>query len=158
MTLEFQTAEQLYAHYQAVAHRIGSRRYVYPVVPVVKGIPARITALAPAPVSKPELIHVKEPTPEEFWEKMEAFEYPRSRRIAQRMIELIAKKHELNYEDIMGPRRFPKIIAARQEAYWWLHKRFGFSAPLTSSMIGGRDHTCVLQGTKKHEARMAQVK
>ena len=155
MTLEFETPAALYAHYQAVAHRVGSRRYVYPVVPIAVGVPPRVIA---TPVSLPPPLPEKELTPEEFWEKMEALNYPRSRRIAQRMVEIIAKKYGLTYEDIMGPRRFATIIFARQEAYWWLHKRFGFSAPLTSSMIGGRDHTCVLQGIKKHETRMAITK
>jgi hypothetical protein len=155
MTLEFDTPDALYAHYQAVAHRIGSRRYVYPIVPIAVGVPPRVIAVPkPAPIAPPSV----EPTPEEFWEKMEALNYPRSRRIAQRMVEIIAKKYGLTYEDIMGPRRFATIIFARQEAYWWLHRKFKLSAPLTSSLIGNRDHTCVLQGVKKHEERMANAK
>jgi hypothetical protein len=157
MTLEFNTPDALYAHYQEVAHRIGSRRYVYPIVPIAVGISPRLVA-TPTPKPAPIAPLVAELTPEEFWEKMEALNYPRSRRVAQRMIEIIAKKHGLTYEDIIGPRRFAPIIAARQEAYWWLHRKFKLSAPETSSLIGNRDHTCVLQGIKKHEKRLANAK
>lgn len=159
MTLEFETAEQLYAHYQTVAHRIGSRRYVYPVVPVATGFARAVTPFEPAqlvweaPVPVVDTVRL---TPEEYWAKIEAEGLPRSRKAALRMIEAIAWKHKLPVDDIYGPSRRLPIMAARQEAYWWLYRKFEFSAPQTSQMIGNRDHTCVLQGVPRHEARRAQ--
>jgi hypothetical protein len=159
MTLEFETAEDLYAHYQAVAHRIGSRRYVYPVVPVATGFtrtaqpfdPSQLALDAPVP-----MVDTVQLTPEEYWAKIEAEGLPKSRRAAVRMVEAVAKKHGLSVDDILGPSRKHPIMVARQEAYWWLYRKFDFSAPLTSEIVGNRDHTCVLQGVPRHEARQAQ--
>jgi len=150
MTLEFETAEQLYAHYQEVAHRIGSRRYVYPVDPIVTAIaPRPASTAAPAPEAEPV-----DPTPEEYWNKLLSDELPKSRRAAERMVGLVAKKYGITYEEIVGPSRKSNIVHARQEAYWWLSRRFGFSTITTAQLIGGRDHTCVVQGVPKHLARM----
>jgi hypothetical protein len=162
MTLEFQTAEDLYAHYQAVAHRIGSRRYVYPVVPVATGFqrpsaPAVVAPPqymegvldAPAPVVAERVLVA----PEEYWLRIEAGEVPKSEKTALRMVRLIAEKHKVTVQEILGPSRKNQIMVARQEAYWWLYKKFKFSAPRTSQIIGNRDHTCVLQGVPRHLAR-----
>jgi len=150
MTLEFETAEDLYQHYQAVAHRIGSRRYVYPVDPVVTTIAPRPR---PAAAPTPEPVRI-DPTPEEYWAKLVSDDLPKSRKAAERMLSLVAQKYGISYEDIVGPSRKSNIVNARQEAYWWLNRRFGFSTITTAQLIGGRDHTCVVQGVPKHEARM----
>lgn len=153
MTLEFETVEQLYQHYQQVAHRVGSRRYVYPITPVARGIPPRPKPAAPAePPPRPPPPPV--PTPEEFWARVEAGEVPKSRRAALRMVECVAVKHGLTLEDAMGKSKLYKISHMRQECYWWLNRKFGFSTPVTAEVMGGKDHTSILHGVKAHEKRI----
>lgn len=145
--LEFQTAEQLYQHYQEVAHRIGSRRYVYPVVPVAAAVPPRPKPVAPPPP-------VKTPTPDEFWARVEAGEVPKSRKAALRMVECVAVAHGLTLADALGGCRKYNISHMRQECYWWLNRKFGFSTPMTADVMGGKDHTSIMHGVKAHEKRI----
>ena len=153
MTLEFETAEQLYKHYQEVAYRIGSRQYVYSVDPIVTSIAPRPK---PTAALDPEPVRV-DPTPEEYWARIEAGDLPRSKKAAERMLSLVAKKHGISYEDIVGSSRKSKIVASRQEAYWWLWRKFKFSTITTAQLIGGRDHTCVVQGVPKHLERVRKA-
>jgi hypothetical protein len=156
MTLEFKTAEDLYAHYQAVAHRIGSRRYVYPTEPVAKGLPPRLKPIA---VAAPSAVATETfPTLEEYFARIESGELVKSPATGLRLVRLVAMKHGLLLEDLLGPRRKRPIVIARQEAYWWLYQKVGFSALKTGELMGKRDHTSVLQGVPQHEKRMAAQK
>ena len=160
MTLEFETPEQLYAHYQEVAHRLSSRRYVYPINPVV-------TSIAPRPrlqlMSETQLkieAVPSIPSPEDYWLKLIGENLPLSKSAGERMLHYVAQKHGITYAEIVGASRKSKIVSARQEAYWWLNRQFGFSTLKTAQLIGGRDHTCVVQGVPKHleRVRKAEIK
>lgn len=158
MSLEFETPEALYQHYQAVAHRLQSRRYVYPTDPVTKGY------ISPAPVTNDEpkrrLLSAAEifPTLDEYFARIESGELVKSPATALRLVRLVAIKHELPVEKLLGPRRNRPIILARQEAYWWLYRKVGLSALATGKLIGNRDHTSVLQGVSQHEKKLAAQK
>ena len=159
MSLEFETAEDLYQHYQAVAHRLQSRRYVYPVDPVAKGyIPPAVKTLPKTSAAKAAAATETFPTLEEYFARIEAGELVKSPATGLRLVRLVAMKHNLLLEDLLGPRRKRPIVIARQEAYWWLYQKVGFSALKTGELMGKRDHTSVLQGVPQHEKRMAAQK
>jgi len=162
MSLEFKTPEALYQHYQAVAHRLQSRRYVYPVDPVAKGYipPAVKTVLKTTAdtATKAAVVIKTFPTLEDYFARIEAGELVKSPATGLRLVRLVAMKHNLLLEDLLGPRRKRPIVIARQEAYWWLYKKVGFSALKTGELMGKRDHTSVLQGVPQHEKRMALQK
>lgn len=153
MTLEFETPEQLYAHYQEVAHRLSSRRYVYPINPVVTSIaPRPRLQLVPETEAVPPIR-----SPEDYWLKLIGENLPLSKSASERMLHYVAQKHGISYSEIVGASRKSKIVFARQEAYWWLNKQFGFSTLKTAQLIGGRDHTCVVQGVPKHLERVRKA-
>ena len=68
------------------------------------------------------------------------------------VIQNVAAKHKITYENIMSQSKEGIINAARQEAYWSLH-----ALGLSSAQVGRimkRDHTTILHGIKQHEARV----
>jgi hypothetical protein len=155
MTIEFQTVDQLHAHYRAVKNRIDSRGYVRSLQSTVARHTPKLYGVSVAP-QKAEPVSTG-PTPEEYWDKLVVEDLPKSRRAAENMLQYVAQKHGLAYEDIVGPLRKAKIVEARQECYWWLNRKFGFSTITTGMLIGNRDHTCVVQGVPKHEARVQKA-
>lgn len=62
--------------------------------------------------------------------------------------------HGLSAEEVLADRRARRIVAARQE-FMWLAKRYTpFSYPRIGKFLGGRDHTTVLHGARRHQARI----
>ncbi len=74
-----------------------------------------------------------------------------------RVIDDVADQYELRREDLLGQCREKAVAHARQEAYWVLKMRFGMSYPAIGRLMGGRDHTTIIHGVRKFEARMAQA-
>lgn len=72
------------------------------------------------------------------------------------IVKQVAKKHGLKSSDLLGPARFKKIVAARNEAYYRLRTEITVNrAPLSFPMIAKRfkkDHSSVLHGFYKHAA------
>lgn len=71
------------------------------------------------------------------------------------IIAAVAQRHKLCVEDLEGPRRSRKIAWPRQEAMAELYARTSLSLPAIGRRLGGRDHTTVLYGIKRHMARVA---
>jgi hypothetical protein len=70
-----------------------------------------------------------------------------------RELEAVAKRHGLKVPDLKGPCRRREYVLARQEAMWIGHVRLGMSYPDIGRRLGGKDHTTVLHGVKKHAKR-----
>ena len=78
----------------------------------------------------------------------------RQRKAARDIIDHVARKHGVSVNDIMGRSRFPKIVAARQEAMRLVH-----STGLKLGQVGlifKRDHSTVLTNIRRAEARINQ--
>lgn len=71
------------------------------------------------------------------------------------IIEEVAQKHGVLMSDMRSVRRGRPLVAARHEAMWRMRNETSMSLPEIGRRLGGRDHTTVLHGIRKHEARIA---
>ena len=69
----------------------------------------------------------------------------------------ICKKHGVTWAQIIEQNRLPRIVLARQEICWHLHKHFKFSYPKIGRCIN-RDHTSTLYGARRHQKRLEEKK
>lgn len=69
----------------------------------------------------------------------------------------VAVRHGLTLADLQGPGRGKAVAHPRQEAMWVLKQQGRWSLPQIGQFLGGRDHTTVLYGIRRHEARMAKA-
>lgn len=126
-------------------------------------ITKRATTLSLVPPSpEPEPV-VEETEPEQpFWQDRTPAPYdifpdsPFPSRITGKMIAYqTAKKHGLTIHELLSPRRQRKIVIARHEAMWRCVKETSLSLPQIGRILGGKDHTTVLHGVRRHEQRIA---
>jgi hypothetical protein len=69
----------------------------------------------------------------------------------------VARKHRMPVKDILSSRRSRPIVAARHEVFWRCWKETALSLPQIGRLLGGKDHTTVLHGLRKHEERMKEA-
>ena len=81
---------------------------------------------------------------------------PRNTVSVRKIVAEVAKKHELNVEEIMGDYRAHDIVTARHEAMWRCSKELPFSIARIGREFNGKDHTTVMNAIKRHEQRMAK--
>jgi hypothetical protein len=68
----------------------------------------------------------------------------------KQLVAAIAKRHNVTFQDIMGPCRRAKIVAARYEAIVAVAQvRYTWSLPQIGRFFGDRDHTTILHAIKK---------
>lgn len=79
---------------------------------------------------------------------------PRRREFLPGILKEVAFRHDLDVRDITGPSRRRAIVRARQEAMWEARQRTPLSLPEIGRRLGGRDHSTVLHGVRKHAERM----
>lgn len=142
---------------------VGARERLWKVPPPVK----KIAIPEPEPEPEPEPI---EPTPEPvpahhlFTRPIEELDddgrvvvtklfMPEWKRIA---LEVCAK-HKVSFKQITSPFRSRETCAARHEVFWRLRHETLMSYPAIGRRFGGRDHTTVLHGVRKHEQRMREA-
>ncbi len=70
----------------------------------------------------------------------------------QEDLKAVAKDHGVPVADITGKCRAKYLVRARQHAMDVLHKR-GWSYAEVGRRLGGRDHSTVIHGIKKHYER-----
>jgi chromosomal replication initiation ATPase DnaA len=88
----------------------------------------------------PDVVEVQEPRqPHERWKQI-VFE--------------VCRKHGLTYDEIMGHQRSVRIAIARHEAFYRLATETTSSLPRIGKWMGGKDHTSVLHGIRRHRQRM----
>jgi len=96
--------------------------------PVLPGHPAFIGPLRPAGVSRVLPVNV--------------------------IMRLVAQTYAVEIADLIGPRGKKKISGIRQIGYWVARQRSNYSLPDIGRRFGGRDHTSVMYGVRKVEARI----
>lgn len=67
----------------------------------------------------------------------------------------IASKHEIAYKDLLKNDRSRRFAAARFEAWWRIREELGMSYPEIGSRFGGRDHSSIIHGVRKHARTLA---
>lgn len=60
------------------------------------------------------------------------------------IVKLVALKHGVSFDEIIGPSRFKEIVLARHEAMRLVRQHTDISAKRIGLLFGGRDHTSVL--------------
>lgn len=76
---------------------------------------------------------------------------PAGSRRARHIIAEEASDADLTYEDLLGPRRLPRHVRARDAAIWRIRQELGYSST-ELGMLFARDHTTILASLKRHEA------
>ena len=80
---------------------------------------------------------------------------PSRTQLATVAIGAVARQHGLLPEELTGRSQSRRIIPARQDAMWIVHRRAGL--PLTAAgALFGRDHTTVLHGVRRVDDRAAE--
>jgi chromosomal replication initiation ATPase DnaA len=70
-----------------------------------------------------------------------------------RVLRDICYRHDVTLAHLAGPSRRKDIIPARHEAYYRLKDEAGLSFPRIGAILGGRDHSTIIHGARKHAAR-----
>lgn len=114
----------------------------------------RAKFFAPRPAPKPVVVEPPEPKQTvktdyiRDWLTLaspEAIKPASSRKI----IAMAADAFGVSHLDIVGDRRFPKIVIARQVCFYLMRECTGLSYPEIARRVGGRDHTTALHGANK---------
>lgn len=71
------------------------------------------------------------------------------------IIELVAEAYDLKVDDLLGHCRERRLAWPRQHAMWLMSQQAHLSLPMIGRFLGGRDHTTVLHGIKRHQDRLA---
>lgn len=69
----------------------------------------------------------------------------------------VARRHGVTVAQLEGPSRLKRFVLARQEAMWEMHATRLWSLPQIAWRLGGRDHTTVLHGVRRHQARLDEA-
>lgn len=69
----------------------------------------------------------------------------------------VCRKRGISINDFMSARRTKNVAMARQEAYWRAREETRASLPQIGRAYGGRDHTTILWGIRRHQARLDKV-
>jgi hypothetical protein len=69
-----------------------------------------------------------------------------------------AERYGVTVNEIKSARRGHRLVCARQEAMWRARNETSHSLPCIGRFLGGKDHTTVIYGIRKHEERIAFVK
>lgn len=66
----------------------------------------------------------------------------------------IAAMHGVTVADQIGPSRIATIARARHHAMWRMYQEPHLSLTMIGRYLGGRDHTTVLYGIRRHQLRI----
>ena len=73
---------------------------------------------------------------------------------AQRIMREVCMKHRVTKAELVGPQRSVGLVAARHEAMYRMKKETTMSLPAIGRKLGDRDHTTILHGVRKYEAKL----
>lgn len=80
------------------------------------------------------------------------------------VLESVAERHGLTVDDLRGPRRNKAVAHPRQEAMWRIRQIRGddgkpkYSLPQIGIYLGERDHSTIIHGIRRYEARAAAAR
>lgn len=72
----------------------------------------------------------------------------------RRIVAEVCAKYDLSLQEILGLRRSRTVAWPRQEVMWRAKRETTASLPMIGLMLGGRDHTTIIHGIRRHEERM----
>lgn len=139
------TRATLSEHYKAIRARLGDPRTTQRIIPRERITPTPLPKLEPVTKHAPV---VRRPPPEPI-------PLPPPKPTARQYVKIlhdVATRHDMTPNDIIGKCRSPHFVEARQEAFYLL-RLAGYSM-LQIGRFCNRDHTTVLHGANKHEAKL----
>jgi hypothetical protein len=71
------------------------------------------------------------------------------------IVDQVAAKHNVSATDVRSARRTHAVVVARHECFYRLKHETTMSLPQIGRLMGNKDHTTVLNGIHRHEARIA---
>lgn len=77
----------------------------------------------------------------------------RPRRLSIDVLREVSDQYGVSVETIKGPERFRRAVIARQAAMFELRRQTSLSYPQIGAVLGGRDHTTVIYGVRRHMER-----
>lgn len=146
MSAQFETPDELRRRYAAIRARLNLR------APVVVELPARPPRPPGPPYDVISLYPSRKIYAEPAGPHLPESTNPRDRAIAA--LVYVSRKHGVSIEDIKSERRQKFIIPARQEAIWMVRHLTPWGLPKIGKFFGDRDHTTILHGIRKHQAKI----
>lgn len=77
-----------------------------------------------------------------------------SRAATEQILAEVAEKHGVSVKQITGPSRLREVVRARFEAFYRISDEMGYSLLMIGKAVGGKDHSGVLHGIRKHKAML----
>lgn len=77
----------------------------------------------------------------------------RPRLLISSVVQRVADRYGIKYEDLIGPSRSRAITPIRQEAMWECRRQTERSYPQIARIFH-RDHTTVIHGARRHQGRL----
>jgi hypothetical protein len=75
-----------------------------------------------------------------------------------RLIGIAARAFGVTRQQIKGEQRTQRVAMARFFVVYWVYRRTGLSLPSIGRMFGGRDHTTILNATRRWPERRAYAR
>lgn len=136
------------SEYRALRERLGKPSPSTPVVDVRPG--QRCEAKPVPPVEDPSKIFVDRC----FEAHPDLPKVVLKRDRVRIIIQEVSRKYAISCDDIISDSRKPHIIPARHETFWRARHELSLSYPKIGTKIGGKDHTTVIHGCRRHEQRI----
>jgi len=73
--------------------------------------------------------------------------------LIRRILTSVAEKHGIASARLLGRDATRPVVLARQELYWRLRQETDYSYPEIGRLVGGRDHSSILHGVRRHTER-----
>jgi hypothetical protein len=106
-----------------------------------------------------DVLELASPPPAEKWRVI--YRLPigpsRPRPTAQQVIRGFCYAKNVSVTELFSNRRTHAIVLLRHELFWTLREQTTLSLPQIGRAMGGRDHTTVLHGIRRHERRMKEA-
>jgi hypothetical protein len=146
-------AAQLSDHYAAARARLFSgqeppakpRRYLLPPQP--RPVPVGIPEAIRRKVRVPKIIRARQNEDRDLLPLPDAEKW-------KSILAEVCEKHGIDWLDLASDRRSTPIVRARHEAMYRMRHETTMSLPAIGRKMGGRDHTTVLHGVRKHAERL----
>lgn len=75
----------------------------------------------------------------------------------RKLVRQICEKNGVTLKDVMSDFRGRQVVDARFECYWHMRENLKMSFPSIGAALGGKDHTTVLHGYRRHCAKLAAL-
>lgn len=84
----------------------------------------------------------------------DTFTRPGTLYYARVVLSEVSRETGISAVDIMSQRRSPRVVQARHKVMWRLRHETEWSTPRIGKFLGDRDHTTILSGIRRHQARL----